>query len=650
MDIESTIDTCSTVFDGIDTKWKQDRYFEKNKSLIVPRKIPLDPAFKKGKQPKFGENRSIDMIQESLMYISIVDIIKSFMSNPSYVKLLQCNKSPTPGVFKSLEDCIHFKDNAFFRKNKDSLQILLYYDDINLNDTASSRPQKMAMFYFTLANLCPSRKSSLKFIYLTLPVESEFLDDYPLEIILQPLVKDLIELEKGVTLDDGRIVHGGVASFLGDNLASHRIGGFKKGFLATYPCRTCKMNSNDIRCTFKEDATLLRTVEQYDDNVKLLKQCKTDKEATDLSKEFGLNGYCPFNDLESFHAINSLPPDIFHDIFEGCILKTVHLVLIHFLTGKDKFMSPQDFNAKLMEFDYGYSETKPSKILPQHLKVDANLHQTGIQIWSLAVITLLILGPLIEYGNKYWDNYMSLLQITSIICGEEISIEMVGFLEHEIESYLRSFVSLYHCNLTPKQHFLIHYPRLIVMFGPLYNYNTLRWEGKHQYFKDMMRKLKNMKNPPVSMAKQHQLYQVSIAEGFKETKEYGVLKIISFIELPYRNILPPELSAVNSLSWIKLDGIEYRAEKCFIMTNYVEALPEFNLIVAIVYLDEKLMFVCKNVRTNEYNTHINAYNIDVTEDYRLIKINEVYTHAVYHAHYINKKYFIIVKRAAGNIF
>ena len=62
-------------------------------------------------------------------------------------------------------------------------------------------------------------------------------------------------------------------------------------------------------------------------------------------------------------------------------------------------------------------------------------------------------------------------------------------------------------NVRPKAHYLLHYPRQYEVFGPLVNNITLRYEGKHSYFKNIMRKTKKIKSPLLAMATHHQYMQ-----------------------------------------------------------------------------------------------------------------------------------------------
>jgi hypothetical protein len=42
-------------------------------------------------------------------------------------------------------------------------------------------------------------------------------------------------------------------------------------------------------------------------------------EETEVRNNFGLRKRCPFNILQSFHAVYNFPPDLLHDLHEGVI-------------------------------------------------------------------------------------------------------------------------------------------------------------------------------------------------------------------------------------------------------------------------------------------------------------------------------------------
>lgn len=253
-------------------------------------------------------------------------------------------------------------------------------------------------------------------------------------------------------------------------------------------------NLSKIRTLVREDASLLRNIKEYNQQLRKIDAAKTIEKRKKFSTDYGINQNSALNALKHFDILDGLPPYPFHNILEGSITRELQYILKHYLLGKKKIMSLDEFNRKIVEFDYSYFETKPSIILPQHWKDGANLQETGMQIWHLSVILPFILGPYIEHGDPYWENYLLLLEISSSSFAHEISLTMIDYWKNIIEDYLTTFQSLHQTHLTPKQHFLIHYPSLTLKFGPLYQFNILRPEAKHQFFKDLMRKNKSKKS------------------------------------------------------------------------------------------------------------------------------------------------------------
>ncbi|KAJ8686124.1 hypothetical protein QAD02_021918 [Eretmocerus hayati] len=182
----------------------------------------------------------------------------------------------------------------------------------------------------------------------------------------------------------------------------------------------------------------------------------------------------------------------------------------------------------------------------------AKLHQTGAQLWSLALITPLILGPFIDINDQYWLNYTTLLEITCIVAEYKISFETLGFSELGNEDYLESFQRLYNLKLIPKQHLLIHYIRLILKFGPLYLYNTLRPEAEHQFFKQAIEKTKNLKDPSKSLAMHHQISLID-CPGDDEDEDEGVRSRPTVLckSLPYAHLVPASLEEITTVLWIE---------------------------------------------------------------------------------------------------
>ena len=73
-------------------------------------------------------------------------------------------------------------------------------------------------------------------------------------------------------------------------------------------------------------------------------------------------------------------------------------------------------------------------------------------------------------------------------------------------------------NITPKQLYLVQLPSLILKFGPLIRSWCLRFEGKHAYFKDQGRIIKNFKQLPLSLSRRYRSSVQAVVRLNKEDK------------------------------------------------------------------------------------------------------------------------------------
>ena len=136
------------------------------------------------------------------------------------------------------------------------------------------------------------------------------------------------------------------------------------------------------------------------------------------------------------------------------------------------------------------------------------------------------LVPIAASPNSYWWSnkespgrpsrllFLKLREIVELICAPKIHANQVAYLNILIREYLDSRVSLFpDKSAKPKHHYLLHYPDLILKFGPLIRLWTLRFESKHTYFKQCARKLRNFKSLGSTLAERHQLLQTYLHSG-----------------------------------------------------------------------------------------------------------------------------------------
>ena len=96
-----------------------------------------------------------------------------------------------------------------------------------------------------------------------------------------------------------------------------------------------------------------------------------------------------------------------------------------------------------------------------------------------------------------------LSDITEICFASVVSLETIAQLKQNVAEYLRLLKELFpEQPFTPKQHYLVHFPKVLLL-GPLINLWAMRFDAKHQYFKDP-KKLLNFKNICLSLSNHHQ--------------------------------------------------------------------------------------------------------------------------------------------------
>ncbi len=71
-------------------------------------------------------------------------------------------------------------------------------------------------------------------------------------------------------------------------------------------------------------------------------------------------------------------------------------------------------------------------------------------------------GEIIPEGDEHWENFLRLLTIVDIVFAPLCSKDWAGFLRDEINWHHQMFKELYECNITPKMHYMVHYPDMIL--------------------------------------------------------------------------------------------------------------------------------------------------------------------------------------------
>lgn len=176
--------------------------------------------------------------------------------------------------------------------------------------------------------------------------------------------------------------------------------------------------------------------------------------------------------------------------------------------------------------------------------------------------------------NRVWQMYLTLKSIVEILCSNRILISQVAAVKVYIEEYVYDRQSLFpNKALKPKHHFLMHYPQLILSFGPVIHLRTIRFESKHSYFKSCARQLKNYKHFGKTLAERHQLLQTYHTSGSLFQSTLVSDRAISLHTNMYNESLQNILSENGMLecnilvsSQCTYNNIQHRVGVCFVVS------------------------------------------------------------------------------------
>ncbi|XP_051164910.1 uncharacterized protein LOC127283851 [Leptopilina boulardi] len=655
INIEETVRSIDAIHD-LNTIYNQDKYFKKNFGLVIPMRKQLGAEFQNYSSSTNDGNQRIKIKKHEMVQISISEVLSKWLSNGSYANCIQEQIRRDDDVLSSSSDGSHFQNHPFKIMRPNAKFIKLYFDEVELCDLAGSKSNfmhKLGMFYWILDDLAPAYKSQLKFINLAAIVPSPYIKKYGMNEVVSYLLTDLQEAENGVNLPNGENIYCGVSSFIGDNLACHQIGGRKGSFNCNHPCPYCMAPIDQVRTMTAEIAELLRTAAEDDRQVYEIENAPDERTKAFLRTEYGINTRCLLNDLIGFHYTESCPPDLTHDDDLGICIVTIRAFLKELCLNLES-ITLDEINDRIRDFDYGYSEksAKPSKITrEQLLDKKVGFKQTAAQMIMLTFMLPLIVINEVQRDWLPMKNYLLMLELILISHAHEINIPSLNYLHLIISEYLETFQTTYNETLTPKQHFLVHRCSLILKFGPLIHYKTIRMEAEHQFFKRIAQNLRTYKNLPLTLARKHQLRQTALlSESLENELKTGPIKQINLQKTAFRDLFPDE-NFVQTTSWVKINGIKYTASKCFIAVSYSEEnLPQFRALHSIVWQNGVPIFVCQKVNTLELDLLVMAYKIEISNDFINHIFEDFLSYEVFHSHRQGNQTFIILKKALGPLY
>jgi len=152
-----------------------------------------------------------------------------------------------------------------------------------------------------------------------------------------------------------------------------------------------------------------------------------------------------------------------HDLMEGVIPNLLHKVIVRAV--RNKTVTVDMLNPWLDEVSKVNVDCPNGR---KHVSPSGSITDSAAQMWNLFLILPQILGRYVQEGNSAWEVYLLLRDVCDIVFSPVVLKSVLYFLGGLIFQFLMHFASEFDASsLTPKHHYMIHYPRLIGEYGPL---------------------------------------------------------------------------------------------------------------------------------------------------------------------------------------
>lgn len=634
-------------FDEVSSEWMLQQYCTEQLGYISPLQLEMN-----GRVPN-----------AHLQYIPLLALLQKLAKNEDIWAMLNSHPAKrNEDILKDYTDGEQCKAHPLLC-NHNNIRLHFYVDEFEIvNPLGAKRGKhKLTAVYFKLGNIHHRYTSKVEHIYLSILVKHKLIykDASNYYDVFRPLIDDVRLLEtEGVVLDCGREskrFFGTIASISSDNLSAHAVAGFSRNFSHGRICRFCMATREEITSKFREEEFVMRDGNNYNYHLRAV------EEDPENGLVYGVIRPCCFASLNNTPALMThlFPPDIMHDVLEGVI----PFVLKHILNKmiRERILTLGQLNYEIENYQYGWNEktSKPQLISERMLKSDGQISGSASEKWTLFRLLPLLIGLLIV-PNKYWDCYLLLREVVDIIMAPVIRRSWLPYLEEKTTEFLVSFSNLFENRPIPKMHYIVHYPQLIALYGPLVHLSCMRFEAKHQYFKKLSSVVCNFKNITKTLATRHQMRQcweqanektlgkeVSHTGSCSEIRG-GCIPDVAAQALQKSIHVPLEDLAMQTTKSLVCNDVPYRiGELKVVELLESEHIPIFLEVTAIYCINSQWFVVGRRMVPSSFEYHLHSFKLE-EKGWVALKVGEEVDHHGLDIHcnmegerYVTLRYWVV---------
>lgn len=242
------------------------------------------------------------------------------------------------------------------------------------------------------------------------------------------------------------------------------------------------------------------------------------------------------------------------------------------------------------------------------------------------------MGHRVPPNCNYWDVFLICRDIVDIVIAPKVKRESLSMLNLLVCEFLTKLKDVFGDVITPKCHYMIHYARLIAMYGPLRMVWCMRFEAKHQYLKTVASNCRNFINVAKTLSDRHQMRQCwefsqdNILDEFEMVTGASTDTLFSSLPLELQRCLArvhgsqEALQNMQCVSRVIIDSVKYACKDVLIVDYlHAENIPLFFIIKYILNVNTLWLLCGKLLVPMSYDSHLHAYTVKVDTQWSVIK-------------------------------
>lgn len=343
-----------------------------------------------------------------------------------------------------------------------------------------------------------------------------------------------------------------------------------------------------------------------------------DESENEIVGNDGVYSSSPLDKLHYFDVTKALPPDIMHDLLEGVIPLVMKLVICKAQT--EKHITIKEINEELQKICIGQTDKANKPVLLSERLQKVGVTGTASQKWCLFRLLPFLMAHHVPHSCKYWHVFLLCREFSEIVMAPKVRRDNLLMLDLLVQEFLTEMKDVFGDVLTPKCHYLIHYARLMEMYGPLRSLWCMRFEGKHQYFEMVAHNCRNFVNIAKTLSNRHQFKQCWEFSTHNCLGEFesvsGKSTATPFLSLPIE--LQKALTVNHNLcnvdftnkvfqrvSEVTVNSVKYAIRDVFVIdVLHAEVVPLFWQIKYILNIDTTWILCGKMLIPLSYDRHL----------------------------------------------